>query len=108
MGRQSTSLVNALYLADSTCELMKTEFNSYIWWDLRNSADTSGDFDPTIYGWRSNGDYGILSGANSAYPTFYAEKLLQYFARPGDTVLATPPATTSCFPPTPSIAPTAR
>ena len=88
MGRQSTSLVNALYLADSTCELMKTEFNSYVWWDLHNSADTSGDFDPTLYGWRSNGDYGILSGANSAYPTFYAEKLLQYFARPGDSVLS--------------------
>ncbi|MGH7994073.1 MAG: hypothetical protein ACREDQ_11190, partial [Limisphaerales bacterium] len=50
-------------------------------------ADTSGDFDPTIYGWRSNGDYGILSGANAAYPTFYAEKLLQYFARSGDSVL---------------------
>ncbi len=87
MGRQSTSLVNALYLADSTCELMKTEFNSYLWWDLHNGADTSGDFDPTIYGWRSNGDYGILSGANAAYPTFYAEKLLQYFARSGDSVL---------------------
>jgi hypothetical protein len=29
-----------------------------------------------------------LSGTNSPYPTFYAEKLLQNFARPGDTVLA--------------------
>ena len=87
MGRQSTSLVNALYLADSTSQLMKTEFRSYIWWDLHNSADTSGDFDPTLYGWRSNGDYGILSGSNTPYPTFYAEKLLQYFARPADSVL---------------------
>jgi alpha-N-arabinofuranosidase len=88
MGRQSTSLVNALYLADSTSALMKTEFRSYIWWDLHNGYETDGNFDPTIYGWRSNGDYGILSGANSPYPTFYAEKLLQHFARPGDTVLA--------------------
>ncbi len=87
MGRQSTSLVNALYLADSTCELMKTEFKSYIWWDLHNGADTSGDFDPTLYGWRSNGDYGVLDGSNNPYPAFYAEKLLQYFARPGDSVL---------------------
>jgi alpha-L-arabinofuranosidase len=87
MGRQSTSLVNALYLADSTSELMKTEFRSYIWWDLHNGADTDGDFDPTIYGWRANGDYGILDGSNLPYPTFYAEKLLQYFARPGDSVL---------------------
>jgi hypothetical protein len=87
MGRQSTSLVNALYLADSTSQLMKTEFRSYIWWDLHNGAETDGDFDPTIYGWRANGDYGILSGSNTPYPTFYAEKLLQDFARPGDSVL---------------------
>jgi hypothetical protein len=87
MGRQSTSLVNALYLADSTSQLMKTEFKSYIWWDLHNGAETDGDFDPTIYGWRLNGDYGILSGSNTPYPTFYAEKLLQYFARPADSVL---------------------
>jgi alpha-N-arabinofuranosidase len=89
MGRQSTSLVNALYLADSTSALMKTEFRSYLWWDLHNGYETDGNFDPTIYGWRPNGDYGILSGANSPYPTFYAEKLLQNFARPGDAVLAT-------------------
>ena len=86
MGRQSTSLVNALYMADSTSQLMKTEFRSYVWWDLHNGA-MSGNFDPTIYGWRSNGDYGILDGSNVPFPTFYAEKLLQSFARPGDTVL---------------------
>jgi alpha-N-arabinofuranosidase len=87
MGRQSTSLVNALYLADSTSELMKTEFRSYLWWDLHNGPDTSGDFDPTIYGWRTAGDYGVLDGSDNPYPTYYAEKLLQYFARPGDSVL---------------------
>jgi hypothetical protein len=87
MGRQSTSLVNALYLADSTSALMKTEFRSYIWWDLHNGYETDGNFDPTIYGWRPNGDYGILNAANLPYPTFYAEKLLQNFARPGDSVL---------------------
>jgi hypothetical protein len=86
MGRQSTSLVNALYLADSTSQLIKTEFKSYVWWDLHN-GQMSGDFDPTLYGWRTTGDYGILSGSNLPYPTFYAEKLLQSFARPGDSVL---------------------
>jgi len=88
MGRQSTSIVNALYLADSTCELMQTPFNSYLWWDVHNGADTTGSFNPTLYGWRSNGDFGLLSPSDSTYPTFYAEKLLQYFARPGDSVLA--------------------
>ena len=88
MGRQSTSIVNALYLADSKSQIMKTEFNSYIWWDLHNGPDTHGIFDPTLYGWRNNGDFGLLDGSNDRYPIFFAEKLLQYFARPGDSVLA--------------------
>ena len=61
MGRQSTSLVNALYLADSTSALMKTEFRSYVWWDLHNGYETDGNFGPTLYGWRPNGDYGIMN-----------------------------------------------
>ncbi|HEY1661581.1 MAG TPA: alpha-L-arabinofuranosidase [Verrucomicrobiae bacterium] len=87
MGRQSTSVVNALYLADSMGQLMKTEFNSYVWWDLHNGSDTTGDFDPTLYGWRNNGDYGVLNSSNVPYPTYYAEKLMQSFVRPGDTIL---------------------
>jgi hypothetical protein len=87
MGRESTSLVNALYLADSTSQLMKTEFRSYLWWDLHNGEETDGDFDPSIYGWRTSGNYGITDSSDTPYPTFYAEKLLQHFARPGDAVL---------------------
>src|SRR5208337_3388498 len=87
MGRQSTSLVNALYLADSAGQLMKTEFRSYLWFDMHDGGDTAGDLDPTIYGWRPDGAYGILSWSNTPYPAFYAEKLLQFFARPGDSVL---------------------
>jgi alpha-N-arabinofuranosidase len=88
MGRQSTSLVNALYLADSTGQLMKTEFRSCIFWDFQNNSETDGDFDPTIYGWRAVGDYGILSLSESPYPTYYAKELLQYFAGPNDSVLS--------------------
>jgi hypothetical protein len=86
-GRQSTSLVNAIYYADSLSQLMRTEFNSFIWWDLRNSADTGGSFDPTLYGWRTNGDLGMIGGLTNRYPEFYAAKLMQYFARPGGAVL---------------------
>ena len=86
-GRQSTSVVDALYLADSLSQIMKTEFNSFLWWDLRNGPDTGGDFDPSLYGWRTNGDLGIIRDLNTRYPTFYAMKLMQYFAQTGDTVL---------------------
>ena len=87
-GRQSTSLVNGLYYAESLAQLMKTELNAFIWWDFRNSTDTSGNFDPTLYGWRSNGDLGIIGNLSTKYPPFYAAKLMQYFARPGDTILS--------------------
>ena len=86
-GKQSTSIVNGLYLADSLAQLMKTEFNGFCWWDLRNGADTTGDFSSSLYGWRTTGDFGIIGDANTRYPVFYGFKLMQYFARPGDTVL---------------------
>ncbi len=86
-GKQSTSLVNGLYLADSLAQLTKTEFNSFIWWDLRNSTDNSGDFSASLYGWRTNGDLGVIGDLNTRYPTFYTFKLMQHFVQAGDTVL---------------------
>jgi alpha-N-arabinofuranosidase len=86
-GRQSTSLVNGLYYADSLGELMKTEFNGFIWWDLRNATDTNGLFDDLLYGWRTYGDLGVINGSTNRHPTFYAAKLMTSFTRPGDAIL---------------------
>ena len=86
-GRQSTSIVNGLYLADSLAQLMKTEINGFFWWDLRNGTDTTGDFNSGLYGWRTYGDFGVLNGPSTRHPVFYTFKLMQHFARPGDTVL---------------------
>ena len=87
-GVQSTSLVDGLYYADSHGQLMQTEFNSHIWWDFRNGTDTTGWFDPSLYGWRTFGDLGMVNGPNTRLPAFYAAKLMQYFAQAGDTILA--------------------
>jgi alpha-L-arabinofuranosidase len=86
-GRQSTSLVNGLYFADSFGQLMKTELNAFVWWDLRNGTDTSGSMDSTLYGWRNYGDLGMINSLTNRHPTFYAAKLMQNFARGGDTIL---------------------
>lgn len=86
-GKQSTSLVNGLYLASSLAEISKTEFNGFVWWDLRNGSDTTGDFSSSLYGWRTFGDLGIINGTATRLPTFYALKLMQFFVQPGDTVL---------------------
>lgn len=88
-GRQSTSLVNALYYADSLGQLAKTEFNAFVWWDLRNGTDTNGCFDSTLYGWRDYGDIGMINGPTNRHPVFYGAKMMRFFMGPGDTVLET-------------------
>jgi alpha-L-arabinofuranosidase len=86
-GKQSTSLVNALYLADSVSNVMQTEFNSLVWWDLYNGQLTTDNNSASLYGWRQYGDYGVESPAHDRYPTFYAMELMAHFARGGDSVV---------------------
>ena len=86
-GRQSTSLVNGLYLADSMSQIMKTEFNSWLWWLYKSGADKTGSFSPSLYGWRTNGDFGLVLVGTTRYPTFYTFKLMHYFAQSGDAIL---------------------
>jgi alpha-N-arabinofuranosidase len=92
-GKQTTSLVNGLFMADSICAAMQTEFNAVMWWDLRNGQETGNNNSPELYGWREYGDYGVVDSASPAgpadrYPTFYAAKLLKDFARGGDQILS--------------------
>jgi hypothetical protein len=91
-GKQTTSLVNGLFYADAVGNLLKTEFNAMLWWDLRNGQEGGNNNSPSLYGWRRYGDYGIVSAADPAgpadrYPTFYVNKLLKYFARGGEKVV---------------------
>ena len=92
-GKQTTSLVNGLFMADSVCAAMKTEFNAVVWWDLRNGQETGNNNSSSLYGWRDYGDYGVVDSADpaapaDAYPTYYVGKLLKYFARGGDQLIA--------------------
>jgi hypothetical protein len=86
-GKQTTSLVNALYLADSFGQIAQTEFNSFLWWNLRNGQDHNANNSPKLYGWRHYGDHGIMCGNDTRYPTFYTFKMLKYFARAGDRIV---------------------
>jgi alpha-L-arabinofuranosidase len=103
-GKQSTNLVNGLFLADSVASVMKTEIAGFYWWDIRNGPSNANNNAASLYGWRGYGDYGILASvpsptfpgapttANETYPTYHAFKLLSYFAQYGDAVV---PATSS-------------
>ncbi len=107
-GKQVDSLVNGLYYADSVGNVLNTEFNSLTWWDLRNGPATttnsegmtvlSGNMSPSLYGWRINGDAGVLGTPSSAvtsppetyfdpFPVYYMMKLMTHFASGGATVV---------------------
>jgi hypothetical protein len=95
-GKQTTSLVNGLFVADSLGVLLETRYNGADVWDLRNSWDTSNNNSSSLYGWRQGGDYGILGSPNGSppssgtyvpYPTFFAEQLASKIIQAGGKVV---------------------
>lgn len=97
-GKQTTSLVNGLFLADSIGSILQTEYNMLLFWDLRNGWDTGNNNSSSLYGWRQGGDYGLLGSPNSTpppatgtyvpYPTYFAEQLLSEMVHNGDKVVS--------------------
>jgi alpha-L-arabinofuranosidase len=94
-GKQTTSLVEGLFVADSIGSILQTEYNAALIWDLRNGWDASSNNSPSLYGWRQGGDYGLLGSGNSppatstyvAYPSYFAEQLLSHMVHQGDSVV---------------------
>lgn len=95
-GKQSTSLVNGLYLADSVGAVLESEFSAFLWWTLRNGQLPINNNSSALYGWRNYGDYGVLpsnyggyplQNANQPYPSYFALKLLSKFATEGSMVV---------------------
>jgi PKD repeat protein len=95
--RQLVSVVSGLFWCDSLGQLLQTEFNTRLWWDLRNGQSDYSPSDNALYGWRKSytgnyfGDLGIVAGlgntAVNCYPDYYCGKLLTHFAAGGDTVI---------------------
>ncbi len=94
--REGVSLVGGLLYADDVGQIMQTEFNSRLWFDMRNGQSAITDSDNALYGWRTNSSgYFITDGGivynlgvpGNRYPTYYVAKLLPYFAGGGDTVV---------------------
>ena len=94
-GKQSVSIVNALYLADSLGQALSTEIAGFLWWDLHNSYDTNNNNSDVLYGFRKYGDFGLMSSsdnpsspANTPYPGYYALQLWSELAGPGSRLVA--------------------
>jgi hypothetical protein len=95
-GKQTTNLVNALYLADSLGQVVNTEIAGYMWWNLHNAYEAGNNNSPTLYGHRQWGDYGILSTTshpslppNTPYPTYHALQLVAELGDAGSQLVAT-------------------
>jgi alpha-L-arabinofuranosidase len=94
-GKQSVSIVNALYLADSLGQALSTEIAGFLWWDLHNGSEAKNNNSSVLYGYREYGDYGLLSSsdnpatpANTPYPAYYALQLASEIAGPGSRLVA--------------------
>jgi alpha-L-arabinofuranosidase len=86
-GKQTTSLVNGLYYADSFGQFMQTEFTTFMWWIFRNAQESGNNNSASLYGWRQYGDYGVVSAQNDRYPSYFVSKLVSRFTGPGDRVI---------------------
>ena len=104
-GKQSTSLVNGLFIADSIGSLLESGYAGGMVWDLRNGweTDASGSNTPyndsnSLYGWREGGDFGVVgdpsvsdlpdTGANVAYPSYFALQLASKIVVAGGEVVS--------------------
>ena len=95
-GKQTTSLVNGLFLADSLGSMLETPYDGALVWDLRNSYATGGNDSSSLYGWRQGGDYGLIgspggsapaTGPYVPYPTYFAEELASKIIQAGGNVV---------------------
>jgi hypothetical protein len=98
-GRQSVSLVNALFLTEDYMTWLENGVSNVDWWDTHNGIVTNGDNDPSLYGTTSYGDYGVLANGSSAnglsepkadtpFPTYYGLQMLTKLAHSGDRMVA--------------------
>ncbi len=86
-GKQTTSLVNALFLADQLLTWFENGVTNVDWWALHNSP-FDGNADPALYGSYTFGDYGVLSAGfttaggaveppvNTPFPAYYGLQML--------------------------------
>ncbi|MCL4408304.1 MAG: alpha-L-arabinofuranosidase [Thermotogae bacterium] len=98
-GKQTTSLVNALFLVDDYMNWLTGGVDNVDWWTLHNNALTGNNNSDKLYGNTNYGDYGLLSNNsnfgtstveppnNTPFPDYFGYEMLKYLARPNDTIV---------------------
>ncbi len=102
-GKQTTSLVNALYLDDSYMTWLENGVANVDWWDIHNGFTGGNNTSASLYGNTDYGDYGILSrggcaagsttdcepAAETPFPAYYGLQMLSYLDQPFGAVVGT-------------------
>jgi hypothetical protein len=107
-GKQTRSVVNALYLEQDYLTWLRSGVSNVDWWQIHNGIVTSGDNGAALAGSANYGDYGVLSDgscgtlpsstgsgaqvceppAETPFSAYYGLRMLSRFIRPGDTLVA--------------------
>jgi hypothetical protein len=103
-GKQTTSLVNALFLADSVTTWLENGASNVDWWAVHNSITCDTNNSSALFGSYDFGDYGLLSSgetcsdaaeppAETLFPSYYGFRMTSHFAEPDSTLLGTTSST---------------
>ena len=94
-GKQTTGLVNALYLAEDYMTWLENGVTSVDWWDVHNSEVTGTNDSSSLYGTTTYGDYGMLSVGNTdeppaetPFPDYYGLQIVSKVVGPFDRIVA--------------------
>lgn len=98
-GKQTVSLVDALFLDDAVMTWLENGVTSVDWWTIHNSP-FAGNVSPTLYGDYGFGDYGIFSSGltcsngaveppvDTPFPAYYGLQMLSHLGDEGDSLLS--------------------
>lgn len=95
-GKQTTAVVNGLFLIENYLEWLQAGVQNVTWWDLHNGPSTGNNNSTSLSGTTTYGDYGVLSSgtspepaANTAFPSYTALTLLKGVLVPNATIVST-------------------
>ena len=99
IGKQTVSLVNALFEADDFMTWLENGAANLDWFNVHNGPGTTGNNSSSLYGSATYGDYGLLAIGGSLeppldtpFPSYYGMQMLTNVGKAGDTIV---PATSS-------------
>lgn len=93
-GKQTLSIVNAMFVADDMLSWVENGATSVDVWDLHNGA-VAGNTSPGLFGSATYGDYGVLSNgssepaADTPFATYYGLQMVSLLGKAGDALVAT-------------------